>query len=381
MSPRPRPRNIRSAALLAVICAVTALAAGMSTSVAAPVPAPRVPRAAVANPTNPLAGRPWGVYKGDAEQAWPPYRDSTGTTHKLLAKIALQPKAKWFGKWLSDSEITQKVKDYIANATGGDPSVLVPMTIFRMVPWEQDALHRLPTAAEKASYKRWINRFAAAVGNTYAAIVLQPDGPFANEAPHHSNVLHRLIAYAAKRLSAQPHTTVYIEAGSGDWTRGKIGPALELLTKGGIQYVRGFALNGTHYDSTAAEIAFGTRIVKALAARGYPGKHFVVDTAENGRPFTGKWWHAHPSGMPGEPEDFNNAVVCQTKSQTHCVTLGIPPTVHVAESRWHLPLAARQKAAKYVDAYMWFGRPWLKMQTDPFLMERALPMCRTTPFQ
>jgi endoglucanase len=359
------------------------VAATAATSVAAPVRTAQQAfiGAARANPTNPLATLPWGVYKGDAEQAWPPYEQSSGVTRKLLAEIALQPKAKWFGAWIPDNEITAKVNDYIANATGGDPNVLVPMTIFRVVPWEQAAKHRLPTAAEKASYRLWIDRFAAAVGNAHTAIILQPDGPFANEAPHHSDVLHRLVAYAAKRLSEQPNTTVYIEAGSGDWTRRNIQPALELLTKGGIQYVRGFALNATHYDSTLGEINFGTRIVHALARRGYPNKHFVIDTAENGRPFTGKWWHAHPSGMPGEPENFNNAAVCLTKSQTHCVTLGIPPTVHVASPEWGLPLTAREKAARYVDAYMWFGRPWLQGQTDPFLMERALPMCRTTPFQ
>jgi hypothetical protein len=85
--------------------------------------------------------------------------------------------------------------------------------------------------------------------------------------------------------------------------------------------------------------------------------------------------------MPGEPEDFNNAAVCETRSQTHCVTLGIPPTVHVASPAWGLPSTVRRKAARHVDAYMWFGRPWLENQTDPFMLERALPMCRTTPYQ
>ena len=29
--------------------------------------------ASSSNPTNPLAGRPWGVYRGTADPAWLPY--------------------------------------------------------------------------------------------------------------------------------------------------------------------------------------------------------------------------------------------------------------------------------------------------------------------
>jgi endoglucanase len=33
-----------------------------------------------------------------------------------------------------------------------------------------------------------------------------------------------------------------------------------------------------------------------------------------------------------------------------------------------------------VDGYLWFGRPWLYMQADPFVMTRALQLARTTPY-
>jgi endoglucanase len=345
--------------------------AAHSTAASSATAAPRTATAA-----NPLAGA-WSVYKGNAEAAWPPYESSSGRRHKLLAKIALRPKAKWFGSWIPDNDIASKVSDYIQNslANASSPDALVQMTIFRVVPWETDASKRLPTKKEVRSYKTWIDNFAGAVGSTHTAIVLQPDGLFANQAPHHSLALSHLVRYAARKLSAQPNTSVYIEASSADWTRGKIAPAMHALTNGGIGAARGFALNGTHYDSTANEIKFGTRIVKALASRGYGSKYFVVDTAENGEPFTGKYWHAHPSGS-----SFNNAAVCQKQSQTHCVTLGIPPTWHVAATRWHLPPTARRDARNYVDAYLWFGRPWLRNQSHQFQMKRALPMSRTTPF-
>jgi hypothetical protein len=99
-----------------------------------------------------------GVYKGLADQAWQPYVASRGTNRTLLAKIALRPKAKWFGGWISNAAIRDKVVDYVANSTGGDPEVLVQMAVFRMVPWEHEACKRLPTRVEQASYKQWVDR-------------------------------------------------------------------------------------------------------------------------------------------------------------------------------------------------------------------------------
>ena len=78
--------------------------------------AAETPLREAAAPANPLAGRPWAVYKGRADQAWEPYVNATGTRKRLLAKIALRPKAKWFGAWISNDEIADKVRAYIANA-------------------------------------------------------------------------------------------------------------------------------------------------------------------------------------------------------------------------------------------------------------------------
>jgi len=102
---------------------------------------------------NPLAGHAWGVYQGPMDQAWLPYAASTGAQREELAKIALTPKAKWFGAWIPTSQIAAKVCDYIANAQAGDPDALVQMTVFRMTPWEGEACRRLPTKAERRDYK------------------------------------------------------------------------------------------------------------------------------------------------------------------------------------------------------------------------------------
>jgi hypothetical protein len=359
--------------LVALGCALAVLSTPLAPG-AASTPEPArgaVTRAATTEYTNPLAGRPWGVYKGNADQAWPPYAASTGTRRQLLARIALRPKAKWFGRWISNDTITTKVRQYVANASGGDPEALVQMTIFRMVPWEHDACRRLPTEAERASYRQWIRRAAAGIGDAHVALVLQPDGPFALCAPGGSQLPSRLIAYAAKVFSELAHTSVYIDAGASDWPKDHPEESARFLMPAGITYARGFALNSTHYASTADQIAFGTRLVAELAERGAPDKHFVINTSSNGRPFDfGQARGSHP----------DNAKACDTRTEVRCVTLGIPPTDDVADPRWGLSTSNRTLARAHVDGYLWFGRPWLYMQADPFVMSRALKLARTTPY-
>jgi endoglucanase len=328
---------------------------------------------------NPLAGRPWGTYEGPQELAWAPYENASGHRKKLLGYIALAPKAKWFGAWIPNDQIAQRVDDYIANAQQGDSRTLVQLTVFRMVPWEQDACRRLPTHAERASYKKWIDRFAGAVGSAHAAIVVQPDGPFALCAPHGSKVPSGLVSFAAKRLAAQPHTSVYVEAGAADWpatgSQGGVAAAVRILVRGGIRYARGFALDSTHFDSTTAEVDRAAAIARKLQKRGFAGRKAVINTSSNGHPYV---FGAYTGTDPDNPK------VCASKSvpaATTCATLGIPPTTRVGARRWGLTAATARLARTYVDAYLWVGRPWLYRQSQPFVTRRALELVRSTPWR
>jgi hypothetical protein len=311
------------------------------------------------------------VYTGSGEQSWTPYLRAHGRTKRLLAKIALAPKAKWYGQWIPAGQITAKVRDHIRIAQAGDPEALVQMTVFRLKPWEDEACKRLPSTREQRDYKKWIDRFAAGIGEAHVALVLQPDGPFALCAPGGSQLPSQLVGYAAHVFSALPDVSVYIDAGASDWLRNDPAKAVQLLTPAGIDTARGFALNSTHYASTSSEIAFGTAVVQALAAAGYADKHFVVNTAANGAPFNGYDYRGR---------NFDNAATCRTKGQQACVTLGIPPTADVANPAWGLSATDAADAAAYVDGYLWVGRPWLYMQSDPFDMKRALAVARTTPY-
>ena len=261
------------------------------------------------------------------------------------------------------------VRLHVSVATEGDPEALFSASVFRMVPWEHDACDRLPTAAEAKSYKAWIRAFIRGLGDAHAMIVLQPDGPFALCVPGDSPAPSKLIRYAARKFAKLPNVSTYIDAGSYDWT--SVDEALEILVPAGIELTRGFALGSTHYVGTGDEIRYGAEVVAALEERGITGKHFVVNTAANGKPFY---------GYDYDGPNFDNAETCRTKQDTSCVTLGIPPTADVTNPAWGLTAEENALAAAYVDGYVWVGRPWLYMQNSPFVMSRALAVARTTPY-
>lgn len=330
------------------------------------------------NASNPLANRVWGVYQGPQDQVSGPFLASVGVRQQLLATIGMRPRTKWYGGWVPDNAIGSTVRKYIAASQNGDPEKLVQIAVFRMKPWEGEGCERRSTVAEKRSYKRWINALAAGIGSTPMLVVMQPDGPFLWCVPD-LGAKSKLLTYATKKLSALPRTSVYIDAGAADWCENGKGndPArcAAILMRTGIQYARGFALDSTHYTGPADNIAHGAAIAAVLEAAGYGSKHFILDTAKSGRP---TMW---ADMIPATKHDLkDNARVCRTAAQTRCVTLGIPPTVRVADAQWGLTSDERALAKRYVDGFVWFGRPWLYNQADPFVMSRALTMAKSTPW-
>lgn len=317
---------------------------------------------------NPLAGMPWGVYHGPLDGIDPAYRAARGRNRRLLAKIALRPAAHWFGAWDTDATAAALARQYIRASTHGRPDALAQVAVFRLDPWEEPACSQLPTALQQASYKTWIDNFAAGIGDSRVALILQPDLPFASCVPSGSLLPLQLVAYAARVFSSLPYTTVYIDAGARDWD--PVNKAVWLLENAGVAYTRGFALNNTHYDSTGAELGFGAAIARRLARAGIPNMHFVVNTAENGAPFLRYKYRGNKL----------NPAVCRSRHAHTCVTLGIPPTWHTALARWRLSARRREVAAQYADAYLWVGRPWLLDGSYPFELGRALQLAASTPF-
>lgn len=337
--------------------------------------------------SSPLAGGPWGVYRGPWDGVYPAYTAAHGADKAELAKVALQPRVIWFASNQSSSRIGPNIRSYVSQVQGGDPDTLVQLALFRIFPdsdgSEAGRDHPL-SAAEQAAYKTWMNNAANAIGDARAAVVLEPDLALlapptrrGAEATADPAVREGLVAWAAKRLSELPRTTVYLDCGDADWL--SVPTCARLLGASGIQYARGFALGATHYSDTGGNISYGAELVDALATEGYPGKHFVIDTADNGRGFTWTYWNTHQAKLGG---DFDNAAPCASSSEVECDTLGLPPTAKT----WDQPalgLTSTQnvQAEHLVDGYLWFGRPWLDDQAAPFDLKRTLQVARSTPYQ
>lgn len=329
---------------------------------------------------DPLIGGRWAVYRGPWNGIYPAYQRATGQNKALLGKIALQPRAIWFTANLGTSRIGNDVRQFIADQQQGDPDALVQLAIFRQWPREEAGRGTPLSVAEQADYRAWIDRVAEAIGDARVAMILEPDlglDAVPND-PHDKRTADpaarlALVRYAAHRFGELPRTSVYLDASDSDWL--SVAKEVPLLSAAGIDDVRGFALGATHYSSVADNIDYGTELARALAEAGHPGKHFVIDTADNGRPFTWAQYYAKHRGG-----DFDNAEPCRSTAETQCDTLGIPPTTDVTDPRLHLTGTQADRAEQYVDGYLWFGRPWLVRQAAPFSLQRSLQVARTTPF-
>ncbi|MFS3130613.1 glycoside hydrolase family 6 protein [Nocardioides sp. Bht2] len=381
------------ARLAGAVVVASALIAALIVSTGDPGAAPQAVRAAAEprvevwqeaepaysqNSDNPLAGLVWGVYNGPQDQASVAYQKAGAKQRADLEVIVRRPRTKWYGAFVPDAKIRASVQRYIAASQNGDPNKLVQLAVFRMKPWEHTACKRRSTMAERKSYRRWIRELAAGIGATPTLAVMQPDGPFLWCVPDRA-VKARLLTYATRILSALPRTSVYIDAGAADWCENGKGNdperCAEILKLTGIRYARGFAMDSTHYMGPAENIRHGSRIVEILERDGFGTKHFIVDTAKSGRPT--RWNDMVPSIKGGLRDD---ARVCTAKVTDRCVTLGIPPTVRVADPAWGLAANVADLAARNVDGFVWFGRPWLYKQADPFVMKRARAMVRSTPW-
>lgn len=373
MQPRTRALGALLVAGLVQALLLTGLPVG-SANAGTPVrTVTKDPHAGLTPAGNRLDNGPLGVYRGKQDGVWPAYEKATGTRKRLLAKVALRPRVIWQGHWIPTRDAAATIRKTISQQQQGDPRRIAQIAIFRLWPNGYDAKRRPITLAQQRAYKAWIRAAAKGIGNRRVAIVLEPDLGIAWQGVR-PGVRFGLAAYAAKTLGALPNTSVYLDAADSDWL--SVQQAARMLRLSGVRYIRGFALGATHYTGVAANIVHGRKIVAELARQGIRGKRFVIDTADSARPFTWpQFWAAHPKG------DFDNANVCRTKQERRCVTLGIPATWRVGSARWGLPAHLRTAARRYVDAYLWFGRPWLYRQASPFKLERTLQVARTTPWQ
>ena len=154
-------------------------------------------------------------------------------------------------------------------------------------------------------------------------IAFEPDslGTIDCHAPSRRDDRYRLLRYGVEALTRNPNAALYIEGTAPDWQ--PVWKTAKQLRRVGIGQARGFMLNATHYAWTANNIRYGVRVSRRVG-----GKHFVINTAENGR---------GPLHYRRGNRRIN--VWCNPPGRG----LGPPPTTDTSH--------------ELVDAYLWINRP------------------------
>jgi endoglucanase len=241
-----------------------------------------------------------------------------------------------------------------------------------------------------AAYEAWIDAFAAGIGGSSAAIMLEPDGlgiipwyttingsqewcqPADADPATAAADRFAMLNYAVDRLTALPRTSVYLDGTHSAWLG--TGDIADRLVKAGVRKADGFFLNVSNYETTERQLKFGDWISKCVyygtqgaaensghfercASQYYPASpgdfstwalsdawydanvgdisprrlsHFVVDTSRNGQ---GPW--IAPAGVSWpDPQTW-----CNPPDRG----LGLRPTTRTGD-----PLA---------DAFLWVKTP------------------------
>ena len=166
---------------------------------------------------------------------------------------------------------------YLDRAAVQEPGTVPMLATYRLV--YGHCGHWSDPASEQQAYHDFIHGFAAGVGGHRAVLFLEMDSLITVGCLSHQGVAVRMheLDDAINVLTANcPHLVVYLDAGAADAV-----PApqiAKLLRRAGVAKIQGFFLNSTHFDWTTREIRYGEQISRLTG-----GKHFVVNTAENGR--------------------------------------------------------------------------------------------------
>jgi endoglucanase len=227
-------------------------------------------------PSDPLTGAqtfvdPSGVAALQA-RAWLSIHSQAAA---MLGVIASQPGVHRFGNWSGPNPGLQ-VAQFLERAAIQAPGTVPEISTYYLPnhhcggwtdpAWRQGAFHK------------WMQSFTAGIGDYRTIVFLEIDSLITVGCLSHQGVAVRMheLSDAIQILSEAPRAVVYLDAGAGDALPVK--RAATLLRRADVAQIQGFFLNSTHFDWTSKEIQYGEQISRLIG-----GKHFVVNTAVNGR--------------------------------------------------------------------------------------------------
>ena len=282
---------------------VAAVAGMVLTAEPAPVgPSPTVRLAADGNP---LAGVPF--YVNPASKAM---RAAQGDPSPQLDAIANTPTAYWMDNRSTPSVDAKYIVDAQAAGT-------MPILALYGIPHRDCGSFAAGGFGSGDAYRGWIDGVAGAIGGGPAAVILEPDALAMADCLSGDQRQERfdLMSYAVDRLTANPGTAVYVDAGHSRWVAAD--EMANRLNQVGVAKARGFSLNTANFFTTEESMGYGDAISGMTG-----GKPYVIDTSRNGAgPADGDMYWCNPSGR----------------------ALGAAPTTDTGNGN--------------VDAFLWVKRP------------------------
>ncbi len=147
-----------------------------------------------------------------------------------------------------------------------------------------------PLENEEQAYEKWVDGFAAGLGDRTAVVILEPDAlaeldSCLDSAQRQARL--QMLSYAVRTLQTN-RDQVYLDAGHANWV--PAGQMAAHLRAADIAQAYGFALNVSYYDTTGREMGYATELDRDLGM----AKRFVIDTSRNGTGSAGR--RADPAG-------------------------------------------------------------------------------------
>ena len=233
-------------------------------------------------PTDPLTGATAFVDPQSlAANAAREYSGSHPAWTHALDVIAREPDVMRYGNWSGPNPGIQ-VAQYLARASVLQPGSVPEISTYYLVDAKRVAeagcRHYADPPWRQGAYHKWISSLASGIGDYKVIVFLEMDSLITTGCLSHHGLEVRLAELhdAINILSQLPHAVVYLDAGAADATHAAT--EASLLNRAGVSEIQGFFLNSTHFDWTLHEIHYGEEISHLTG-----GKHFVVNTAENGR--------------------------------------------------------------------------------------------------
>ena len=135
-----------------------------------------------------------------------------------LARIALTPRAVWFGRYTRPNFFA-KVRNHLNCAQWMQPGSVPIMIVQRHQGRECNARYQAGGVAEDERTKAWYRDFRQAVGNARVIIGFEPDsiGTISCLARGRRQARRDMLRYGVAELSKLPNATIYLEGTASDW--------------------------------------------------------------------------------------------------------------------------------------------------------------------